>query len=165
MLRIPGLVLLVLALVACSDGGDGTAGPTADAGVKETSPQCDYAAVTTCDAPKNLGSVTGDDPNPALVATGQTSEWLEVRATEYHDFSSQSLSVHAKLESPVGMDFDVFLYQKCGTIYNAGNTPDEKTAVWSDTLGTYDNRDVLIEVRYVSGSICGPNDLWRLSVD
>lgn len=137
------------------------------------------ASAMTCAGAQMLGTVSGDTGNAKLTASGYQSAWYRVRVTE--DDSSVfglTLRVGAKVTSPSGAMFDVFVYlntgsdvvecsSTVGTSTTAGST---KTvhAEWGETgsfsNGSDDGRNASIEIRPVSGT-CAPNQMWQLEVE
>ncbi len=174
----------LMALVAsCASAGDATpdARPIADAPRADAPPadapvdMCPSAA--TCGTATMLGSVSGDTGNQTLTAMGHQAAWLRVRLTEdYNDVDGVAMSVSAKLTSPAGVDFDVFVYLnegndvvECstttGTTTTAGNVNTTR-AVWGEgtfSNGSPDDRWVSIEIRPISG-VCAPAAMWQLEV-
>ncbi len=178
----------LLALVAsCASAGEVTpdARPPADGPRTPEGPPIDAPPVNvcpsalTCQAPTMLGSVSGDTGNQMLTAMGHQSAWFRVRITEdYSDVDGVALSLTARLTSPPGVDFDVFVYLnqgndavECsttsGTTTTSGNV-NQTRAVWGETgpfsNGSADDRWVSIEVRPISGT-CSPSATWQLVVE
>lgn len=133
----------------------------------------------TCAGAQMLGNVSGDTGNVKLTASGYQSAWYRVRVTE--DDSSPfglSLRVGAKLTSPAGAQFDVFVYLNTGsdtvecntTVGTATTAGATKTihAEWGESgafsNGSDDGRNASIEIRPVSGT-CAPNQMWQLEVE
>jgi len=132
----------------------------------------------TCAGASNLGSVSGDTGNEMQSIQGSQSAWYRVRVTEDNsDIFGLTLRVAAKLSSPVGADFDVFVYVNTGsdtiecstttgTTTHSGNV-DIVKAEWGEgtiSNGSDDGRWVSIEVRPVSG-MCAAGQNWLLEVE
>ena len=137
------------------------------------------ASAMTCASATMLGSVSGDSGNVKLTASGHQSAWYRVRVTE--DDSTPfglSLRAGAKLTSPSGAQFDVFIYLNTGsdvvecntTVGSATTAGATKTvhAEWGESgtfsNGSDDGRNASIEIRPVSGT-CAPNQMWQLEVE
>ncbi len=109
-----------------------------------------------------MGSVSGDTDSASLTRTGNTAAWFKATITEDDNslFDAPVLSFTATLVSPPGMDFDLYVYDaQCGA--GARAQGDSAKYIWPDTpFG--DGRDLVFEVRYVSGGECGSS--WKLKV-
>lgn len=186
---LPGVApAALLALVAsCASAGEVTpdARPPADGPRAADAPPIDAPPVNvcpsalTCQAPTMLGSVSGDTGNQMLTAMGHQSAWFRVRVTEDHSaVGGVALSMTARLTSPPGVDFDVFVYLnassdavECSTTTGMpmtnGNV-NQVYALWGElgpfSNGSDDDRWVSIEVRPVSGT-CSPSATWQLVVE
>ncbi len=177
----------LMALVAsCASAGEVTpdARPPADGPRSPDVPpdapplsMCPSAA--TCQTATRLGSISGDTENQKLTAMGHQSAWFRVRVTE--DYSNilygRSLRAAAKLTSPPGVDFDVFVYVNLGSdaiecansigAKTTNGTTDQILTEWgegADPNGNDDDRWMSIEVRPVSGA-CAPGATWQLEVE
>jgi hypothetical protein len=118
-----------------------------------------------------LGTVRGDTASDVLIDTGNISQWLRVTVSEADSsFPLVDLKFTAKLTSPPGMDFNLYVYETpCGSgMYGQSTNPagqvDRVTGGWADQLGTDESRDVVVEVRYASGGVCG-GTVWTLEFD
>ena len=123
-----------------------------------------------------LGTFGGDVSGATLTATGSTSEWLSVDATE-QDSSPLAvpMKLTATLTSPAGANFDLYAYLgsksavQC-TMVKASSTntsgTDTLSFQWGETgtfaNGSDDSAWVALEVRWVSGT-CSSADTWSLS--
>jgi hypothetical protein len=104
-------------------------------------------------------------------ATGSTSKWFKVLVHDPVNLGFDNESYTATLQSPAGMDFDLFAYDGdasapdcfAAAVQAAGN-PESITESWSDGLGN-DDRWITLEVRYVSGQLCGAAAKWTLTVE
>jgi hypothetical protein len=102
--------------------------------------------------------------------TGETSRFVAVSVVEADSsFPLINVAFTATLTSPPGMNYDLYVYQPgCTMAYgqstNGAGTTDTLASGWGDTLGPDDTRTVIFEIRYVSGSACGPDAAWTLTV-
>jgi hypothetical protein len=121
-----------------------------------------------------LQSIDGDQNHDVRTATGNTSRWLTLEVVEavssIIDFPS--LSYTATLTSPPGTSYGLFVYTgdssgpSCFSAAKQGTgNPAVVTDSWGDTLGVDDTTWITLEVRYLSGGACGPNDEWTLTVE
>jgi hypothetical protein len=129
---------------------------------------CD--ATTSCLANVPIGTVRGDIGSDVVTMNGTTSEWLRVTVAEGDSsFPLVDLKFTAKLASPPGMDFNLYVYETpCGTgTYGQSTNPagqlDTVTGGWADHFGSDDSRVVILEVRYASGGVCGAS--WTIEID
>jgi len=115
-----------------------------------------------------LGEVSGDTGNEPLTFSGHDERWLSFTISEDSDFDVY-LSAMVSLQSPVGADFDLYLYcASCGGFLGdssivsgeMGHT-DQVQPRWGDDWGEEDTYDVVIEVRHVSSSRCAS---WNLTI-
>jgi hypothetical protein len=148
-------------------GGGGTGG---GGGAGGSEPACDYGAPNTCAMPTEIEAVDGDTGSDVRTLSGTTSKWFKVHINEgsiiINDFKYQVI-----LQSPPGMDFDLYEYVGDGAATNClGNAihamgdPESVSDSWSDTIGVDDGRWLSLEVRYISGSACGADAKWTLTV-
>jgi hypothetical protein len=133
------------------------------------------ASAATCQTAQLLGAVSGDTNNDKLTSAGTQAAWFRVLVTEDEGgFGGVSERVAARIVSPPGADFDVFVYvnpaQKvveCNNQFGQRTSGDEVKAEWGEgTFGNNsdDSRDVSIEVRPISGS-CSGSQMWQLEVE
>jgi hypothetical protein len=81
------------------------------------------------------------------------------------------LSYRVELVSPPEMNFDLYVYKgthldsDCSAqgVKGTGN-PEQVSDSWGDTIGDDDGYWYIIEVRYVSGTVCGDDATWTLSI-
>jgi len=175
-------------LAACAEAGDAPfpdasssppPPPTVDAPPTQPDPvpPTDLCpAVQTCQAAESLGQVSGDVGSQMQTKMGVGSAWFRVRVTE-DSSSATPMSVTAKLTSPAGVAFDVFIYLnenqdvvECSTIVgdkHTSGTLNQTRDVWGDDgilgNGVSDSRDVTVEVRHVSGT-CAAAAMWQLEI-
>ncbi|AUX39442.1 uncharacterized protein SOCE26_008340 [Sorangium cellulosum] len=105
-----------------------------------------------------------------MTRTGSTSRWFKIDITD-HENSTYEISYTASLTSPPGMDFDLFVYtgdRSAPDCLASGvkgtGSPESVTDVWSDFPALETNRWLSIEVRYVSGTACGSDATWTLTI-
>jgi len=127
---------------------------------------CEYSLNNPC-FPIYLGSVTGDTPSPALTKTGIGQAWYQVLLTEDDSgFSPVYLSATVTLTSPVGADYDLYVYcNQCGgSLAGASNSTGNTDVVnvrWDDTYFVNSSGYIIIEVRYKGGT---SSNSWMLRV-
>lgn len=150
-------------------GAGGKAGAAGSAGAAGTggSATCDHKG-SGCEPPDSLGAIAGDTGNDVKTATGTKGGWYSVAVNEDAN-SSTDLKLTAALQVPAGMKYEVHLYWKKPTDSCPGSeigmaTADGSRAKWSDAFIEDDSRVVLVEVRYVSGDLCGDAAKWTLTV-
>jgi hypothetical protein len=126
-----------------------------------------------------LGTVSGDEGNVKLTASGHQSAWFRVRVTEDDsELLGLSLRVASKLTFPASVGFETYVYvnansdvaAECaittGTRTTVGNLQTVK-AEWGEgalSNGSSDSRNVTIEVRPV-GTNCSAAQTWSLEVE
>jgi hypothetical protein len=177
---------LSAALAACASAGDTDLPvivdalpppPMVDAPPPPNEPPVDLCLATqTCQTAPPLGQVSGDTGSQRQMAMGYQSAWFRVRVTE-DSSSATPMSVTAKLTSPAGVAFDVFIYLnanqdsvECSTIVGnkiTSGTVKQTRDIWGDDgilgNGVSDSRDVTVEVRHVSGT-CASGAMWQLEI-
>lgn len=132
---------------------------------------------STCRAPHDMGSLSGDLNQGTLTAQGTCSEWLRVRLTEdAHSVFAGQMKVTATLVSPAGENFDIYLHVnaatdvlECTTVaakseLGAGQSDVAKTA-WGESYSANsvdDSRYVSIEIKKHDGT-CAKSP-WSLVV-
>lgn len=159
-------------------GGDAEVGAGGAAeGSGGADPGCDYTAPNACTSATLLSAIAGDK-NTSVAATGVTSEWLKVHVKEEDgSIFETDLSYTVTLESPPGMDWDVYVLQgpqdgapNCGASPMPGTGAGGEESVsngWDDDQGFGGEDDsvwLCIEVRYVSGALCDDAAEWSLTV-
>jgi hypothetical protein len=178
------MVASSLASGGCATAGSGQdtpprvdAAPSVDAppNLIDGPPVSDCMTAETCQGATSLGSVSGDDGNDKFPAMGYRAAWFRVRVTEDdHGLFGVSLRAAAKLTSPPGTEFGVFIYVNQGsdqlecstTMGNPSTNGSIKTVrgEWGDSRGDDDGRDMSIEIRPLSGA-CSPGAMWQLEVE
>jgi hypothetical protein len=96
---------------------------------------------------------------------GQGESTFRVRITEELGFGGPDLTAKLTLSPPPGTNYDLFVYcLSCGGFQMsstaAGSTP-ELIEVGRDDSPSDESFDVVVEVRWISGSTC---DTWALTV-
>ena len=183
----PAALMAWMALVAsCASAGEVTPdarppadGPRAPDAPPDAPPVNVCPSGVTCQTAMQLGSVSGDTQNQKLTAMGHQSAWFRVRVTEDYNniFYGRTLRAAAKLTSPPGVDFDVFVYVntgsdaiECSASVGAKTTNgnlEQTRAEWGEgggPNGNDDDRWMSIEVRPISGT-CAPGAMWQLEVE
>ncbi|MGK4007493.1 hypothetical protein WMF31_33035 [Sorangium sp. So ce1036] len=160
------------------EGGDGGEGAGGEDGAGEggeegggEEPACDYGAPAMCSGAEALREIAGDVGSDSVVTRGSTSRWFKINIAD-DSGSTDRISFTARLTSPPGMNFDLFVYQgdsDAPDCYASGTkgtgSPDEVVAAgWNDVPIFETNRWLSIEVRYVSGTACGSEATWTLTV-
>ncbi len=160
-----------------SSTGSGEGGDmTTTSSSTSTGMSCDYAAPDTCASAEILPAMAGDQGGPSVTRKGDSSKWFKVHIQEQDSgISETDLSYTVSLVSPPGMNYDLRVYQgpqegnpDCNaTPMNGAGTPESVSNSWDDDQGFGGEDDsswLNIEVVYVSGSACGPNAEWTLTV-
>ena len=96
-------------------GGGGTGGGGGGAGGSE--PACDYGAPNTCAMPTEIEAVDGDTGSDVRTLNGTTSKWFKVHINEGSNFIND-FKYQVILQSPPGMDFDLYEYVGDGAATN-----------------------------------------------
>jgi hypothetical protein len=176
--------VFILAVAGCATASSGQeppprvdAAPAIDAPINliDGPPVSECITTETCQTATSLGSVSGDGGNDKFSAMGYRAAWFRVRVTEDdHGLFGVSLRASAKVTSPAGTEFGVFIYVNTGsdnlectkTIGNTSSNGTSKTVrgEWGDSRGNDDSRDMSIEVRPLSGA-CSPSAMWQLEVE
>jgi hypothetical protein len=161
-------------------GQPADAGGTVDAGAPDAGIPDPCAAGAGCAAGANVGTVRGDTGSDYLVRSGTASTWLLVRVSEAVSslVSYPDIRVRVTLTHAPNTLFDLFLYRagssdantrNCSSVTTAGTrgtTTNVSSAslVWSDSLASDDDRNVMIEIRHRSGP-CGAGREWQLQIE
>jgi hypothetical protein len=123
-----------------------------------------------------MPDVSGDTGGPTVTRKGSTSKWYKVHITEDDsNIFETDLSYRVQLTSPPGMNYDLRVHQgpqdgspDCNVApMNGAGNPEIVTSSWDDDQGIGGEDDSLwlnIQVLYVSGTACGPNAEWTLTV-
>ena len=158
-------------------GGDmGAGGGTTSGGGMMS--MCDFTHQNTCTSAMGLQSVAGDESSPVQTVMGDSSGWFLIEVQERSGSIIESdLSYTVTLTSPPGMDYDVIVYQgpqdgppDCNATPRVGVGAGSVETVhdsWDDDQGFGGEDDdvwLSIEVRHVSGTDCGAQAQWTLSI-
>ncbi len=149
------------------DGGDGGAKDGGDAGDGGTAVSCN--ATNTCSSATSLGSMSGDTGKAIVTKTGYLSTWLKIDVTEddHSILSAQDLSAQFALGSPVGSNYDLYVYDGCSTLVNQSTNltgTDSVNASWVDQRPSHDDLKTLyVYVKYQGGD-CKSSSPWSLQV-
>lgn len=154
-------------------GGSGGAGGEGGVGGATS---CE--ASSTCATSQTLGIISGDTGTDQENTTGFRSRFVRVNVTENDSGATgASMKVYARLSSPSGVDFDLHAYLDPDSMNLACDMPyassenqvpfdDEVSLEWGEGAvpnGGIDGRDVVFEVRHVSGT-CGAASTWTLTI-
>jgi hypothetical protein len=160
-----------------TDGGTTSdASATPDAGVDAGGGPLNCAATSTCATANSTGSVSGDSASTPVVVTGDTSAWVLIRVTEDDSGAfGVKLRLRATLASPVGANFDLYMYEDAPTQCTTATKQSVMTS-GSDIINTSfgesgffsnasnDDKDIYLEVRHVSG-VCKAGTNWTLTFE
>jgi hypothetical protein len=161
------------------DGGGGSGGGAGGAGASGAggSGGCSYASPNTCASAQTLGVIAGDKSGNPVVVTGNTSKWFLIKVEEQvSSIGGVDLSYTVSLATPAGMDFDLYVLPgpeggdpSCAAAPVKGTgTPESVSDKWDDDQplgGEDDSKWLDIEVRYVSGTLCGAAAEWTLTIE
>lgn len=173
--------VLALAIAGCAEANAPELPPRIDAAPPidappltiDAPPVANCMSAQTCQGAMSLEAISGDDGNDKRTASGYQSAWYRVRASE-DVFGNLTLRASAKVTSPAGTTFGVFIYlnenddqvecsRTVGTTSTNGNDQIVR-AEWGDTGFSSDTRDLSIEVRPMSGA-CSPSATWQLEIE
>jgi hypothetical protein len=150
---------------SAGDAGAGGVGGSGSGGSSGGS-TCFYVG-NACTAADDLGSVSGDSGSDQKTDTGTTSHWYKVKVTE-DSLLPSGVKVLAQLTTPPGMTYETHLYEtggsSCPGSEIGGPVGASAYASWSDSPLSNDDKTVLVEVRYVSGTACGDAAKWTLTI-
>ncbi len=129
-----------------------------------------------CSDGASLGNLCGDKYKGFLCPSscehkseqdrsGYGERWFKIYIEEC-SICISDVKIRVRLQSPAGMDYDLHLYEPCGTerasSTNGAGQLDEVSKTESESyFGGEDGKWYWIEVRYISGSSC---DNWTLQV-
>ena len=133
---------------------------------------------TTCTAPRDGGTMAGDQAGTPLTLTGTCADWIRVRVTEASSsFSGEEMKITATLTSPAGEDFDLLGYVnvasdvvECATpkARSESTAADALTLTWGEdgtfSNGDEDGRTVMLQVKRKSGTGCSASP-WSLRIE
>ena len=155
------------------EGGAGAEGGGGSGGEGGAGGECDYTAPATCSGAEGLAEIAGDTGNDVRTAMGDTSRFFRVYVAEAvsSPVDYPALSYTASLSSPPGMDYDLYVYTGDDSSPDcqaqptkASGTPEQTGDTWGDSIGSEDGTWLTLEVRYVSGTACGPQSSWTLTI-
>ena len=147
------------------DGGDGGAKDGGDAG--DGGVTCN--ATNSCSSATSIGTVSGDKGADIVTKTGYLSAWYKIDVTEDDSswFTAQDLSAQFALGSPVGSNYDLYVYDGCNTLMNQSTNltgTDSVSTTWLDQRPAHDDTKTLyVYVKYVGGD-CKATSPWSLQV-
>jgi hypothetical protein len=160
------------------DGGAGVDAGKPDGGSDAGTVTGTCASPNVCAGATDLGSMSGDTGADVKSVQGSGSQWLKVRVTEDDSgiFGVRML-FNAELTSPPGTNFDLFVYipgdtssLECSAVTRSSTSAsgvDTLAAEWGEgsgfANGSDDDRNVTVEVRWVSGT-CAPGSKWALTL-
>lgn len=147
----------------------------------DSKPDCEVALgnySNTCETAAYLGTACGDSATGISCngtshsfysnRTGRGSAWFRMHMAECSDCCAY-LQHRYRLTVPAGVNYDLYVYSACNGTLEASSSqgtgmPEEVTPSFNDNcLSTqYDGRDMLIEIRHVSGSAC---ENWVLQIE
>ncbi len=124
----------------------------------------------TCAGATQLGTVCGDAYTGFMCTsyncefgpyvTGKGEKWYKIylQECETSGLCSSDLHLWVRLDPPAGTDYDLYVYQPCGTMVGSsaksGDQIEQVHCVVNDSGGD-DSRYYYIEIRYYTGSSCG----------
>ena len=126
----------------------------------------------TCAVAASLGTVSGDTGSGTISYTGTTSRWISITVSEddHTILTPKALKAEISLSSPTGVDFDLYVYDGCGSLLDKSTNLsgiDSVAAEWPDLQpfpsGHDDTKTLYIEVRHRAGS-CSASSKWSLQV-
>lgn len=146
-----------LCVPTCSFGAqDCDLTPSSGCELRDTNPPCPTVM---------SAAIVGDGASAGLAFSGFSEEWYRVNIQESSG-STTALTARIDLSSPVGVNYDLFVYcQACGagvahSSTNGAAMVDTVNIGRDDQVGDT-SYDILIEVRYSGANMCGN---WGLTV-
>lgn len=123
-------------------------------------------ATNTCSSATSLGSISGDKGSDVVSKTGYLSGWYKVSVTEDDSqlFTRIDLKTQFSLGSPIGSNYDLYVYDSCSTVVNQSTNltgTDSVAASWTDQAAHDDGQTLYIYVKYASGE-CKSSSTWSL---
>jgi hypothetical protein len=149
------------------DGGAKDAGDAGDAGDGGTTVSC--KATNACSSATSLGSISGDTGKALVTKTGYLSTWFKIEVTEDDSswLSAHDLSAQFALGSPVGSNYDLYVYDGCSTLLNQSTNltgTDSVNASWVDQRPAHDDAKTLYVYVKHQGGDCKVSSPWSLQV-
>ncbi len=125
---------------------------------------CTNGGGAICAAAVSLGSIAGDTNDCVIgpVVIGCGNAWFRIRLLETAT-ASVGLRLDVALDSPPGVNYDLYLYESCASIpesspRGAGQS-ESVFYTYADASGIDNSRNFWIEVRQAAGS---PPGIWTL---
>lgn len=116
----------------------------------------DTGRFANINAPVNLGTISGDTGMTVRADSGFGDAFYQFTITENDTgIGGHALSFEVLLNSPVGCDYDLYLYYLGSPIAQStqsGTTPDNIYQSWTDTFGSDDARTFILEIRRFTGT-------------
>jgi len=115
-----------------------------------------------------MGAVSGDTGSGVLTDSWYNEEWQRFRVTEDSGLA-RYVSATVRLQSPPGVDFDLYVYcASCGGAFAGSSTAgglsghvDTVNVRRDDSWAVDDSFDVIVEVRHFASNLCA---YWDLTV-
>jgi len=133
---------------------------------------------TTCPMAEVIGEVSGDEGSRPIVFDGTEPTWVSFQVTEDNDsVTGEALEFTATLTSPVGFDFDLYVYRgPSGAGSGCGGQLEQSTSAGADDVvhmswgegGVANGGDerawIAVEIVAKNG-MCDPLAQWWLTID
>ena len=113
----------------------------------------------------DLGTISGDGTNTAIVRTGHAETWFKVRLDETDNNTLRAITGRISLASPAGADYDLYVYcASCGgasksSILDAGMT--DVIDIGRDDGAGNRGFELFIEIVWIDTADCAT---WTLTV-
>jgi hypothetical protein len=126
---------------------------------------CTNSGGAECGVSTYLGTVCGDDGSDTVTVDGCGAGWFEVFLEECSEWQID-LQMRITLQMTAGDDYDLYVYEPCGTL-RASSTgppgaPEQASITVPDLLFTDDSRYVFVEV---VEAVADPCEQWSLLVE
>jgi hypothetical protein len=158
------------------DGGSD--GSSSSDGAEDTGDSTACSDDATCASATVIGEVQGDEVSEPLELEGTEPTWVSFQVLEENDsVVGEALSFSATLTSPVGYDFDLYVYRGPeGGATGCGGELEQSTSAgasdvvqmsWGEGIGANAQNDsawVAVEIVAKDG-ICDENASWTLTID
>jgi hypothetical protein len=110
---------------AGGSGGESSSGGGEDTGAPPSCPQ-----LASCPTATVIGEVSGDQASRTIESSGAEPTWVTFQVTEDNeDVTGEAVSFTATLTSPVGSDFDLYVYRGAsGGATGCGGTLEQSTS-------------------------------------
>lgn len=156
----------------------GTDEGSSSGGGQDTGDPSMCAAAGTCPSATVIGEVSGDESSSALHVDGFEPTWVSFQVTEDNgSVSGEQLEFTATLTSPVGYDFDLYVYRGPeGGATGCNGELSQSTSVGPDDVvhmswgeGTVadggDERAWVAAQIVAKNGMCDENALWTLTIE